>query len=349
MPANSQSGTPHLVSIQLLRTIAATAVVFEHAQQEATQSTASFLRIEFDFGIGVDIFFIISGFVMWLSSSHLFGISGGPPTFLKKRFQRVVPLYWLYTLAMLAAIIMLPGRLNNSETSPLMVLSSFLFFPYPNTLGDYTPVLALGWTLNYEIFFYALFGISLFFVRKQGFAVLCALIFGFVLIWSFTNGGPIQFWGRPIILEFLIGVCLARIYMSRGSRPSHQGFAILILAAFVACWLLDFSSSRLIRLGIASSLFSVAFIFFLPPRLSGSLSGIARWGGDSSYTLYLSHPFVLAIVKIIWRKLDEAGTHPWLYVWAATIICVFACYALYLLIERPLLKIWKRKPIARTA
>lgn len=344
MPADARNGTPHLVSVQLLRAIAAAAVVFEHAQAEAGQSVTGFQHINFDFGIGVDIFFIISGFVMWLSSAHLFGQPGGTLTFLKKRFQRVVPLYWLYTLGMLAAIMLLPDKLNNPDASPLMVLSSFLFFPYPNLIGEYTPVLALGWTLNYEMFFYALFAVALFFPRKFGLAVLAALILGFVALWTVTTSGPVLFWGRPIILEFLIGVLLARLYMAYGNRSNLALFIGCVALAFVAYYLLQASPSRLIRLGIPSAFFAAAFIFFLPTRLSGALSGIAKVGGDSSYTLYLSHPFTLAIVKIIWQRLDPAGAHPWAYVWSATLICVLAGYVLYLLIERPLLRLWKRKP-----
>ena len=346
---STQTHTPHLVSVQLLRAIAAAAVVFEHAQAEAGQTVAGFEHIPFDFGIGVDIFFIISGFVMWLSSAHLFGQPGGTATFLKKRFQRVVPLYWLYTLGMLAAIMLLPDKLNNPDTSPAMILSSFLFFPYPNMIGEYTPVLALGWTLNYEMFFYALFALALLVPRKYGLAVLSALILGFVALWAVTTSGPILFWGRPIILEFLIGVILARLNMEAGHRPNLILFAAFVLLAFAAYWLLQASPSRLIRLGIPATFFASAFIFFLPGRLSGALKGIAKVGGDSSYTLYLSHPFTLAIVKIIWTRLDPAGAHPWAYVWSATLICILAGYVLYLLIERPLLSLWKRKPTAQPA
>ncbi|MBA4490431.1 acyltransferase [Paracoccus sp. S1E-3] len=346
---STQTHTPHLVSVQLLRAIAAAAVVFEHAQAEAGQTVAGFEHIPFDFGIGVDIFFIISGFVMWLSSAHLFGQPGGTATFLKKRFQRVVPLYWLYTLGMLAAIALLPDKLNNPDASAPMILSSFLFFPYPNMIGEYTPVLALGWTLNYEMFFYALFAVALLFPRKFGFAVLAALILGFVALWAVTTSGPVLFWGRPIILEFLIGVILARLYTEGGHRPNLILFAAFVALAFVAYWLLQPSPSRLIRLGIPAAFFASAFIFFLPARLSGALKGIAKVGGDSSYTLYLSHPFTLAIVKIIWTRLDPAGAHPWAYVWWATLICILAAYVLYLLIERPLIGLWKRRPATQAA
>lgn len=349
MASSSQGATPHLVSVQLLRAIAATAVVFEHAMAEAGQSVDGFARIGFDFGIGVDIFFIISGFVMWLSSAHLYGSRGGTTLFLKKRFQRVVPLYWVYTLGMLAAILLLPEKLNNPDASPEMVLASFLFYPYPNAIGEYTPVLALGWTLNYEMFFYALFAISLLLPRRLGFAALAALIIGFVLLWTTVSGGPVLFWGRPIILEFLAGVVLARAFLAWGNRPSLPLFAASVAAAFVAYALLSPVTSRLVSLGIPSVIFASAFIFFLPARLGGALSGIARLGGDSSYTLYLSHPFTLAIVKIVWLRLDAGGSMPWLYVWAATMACVLAGYVLYLVIERPLLRLWKprRKPAAQ--
>ncbi|SDE88948.1 Peptidoglycan/LPS O-acetylase OafA/YrhL, contains acyltransferase and SGNH-hydrolase domains [Paracoccus isoporae] len=342
MAGSSQGATPHLVSVQLLRAIAASAVVFEHAMAEAGQSVDGFARIGFDFGIGVDIFFIISGFVMWLSSAHLYGRPGGPALFLKKRFQRVVPLYWVYTLGMLAAILLLPEKLNNPDASPEMVLASFLFYPFPNAIGEYTPVLALGWTLNYEMFFYALFAVSLILPRRLGFAALAALILGFVVVWTTVSGGPVLFWGRPIILEFLAGVLLARAFLAWGNRPSLLLFGLCVAAAFAAYALLSPLTSRVLALGLPSLIFASAFIFFLPAKLSGALSGVAKLGGDSSYTLYLSHPFTLAIVKIVWLRLDAGSSSPWLYVWAATIACVLAGYVLYLVIERPLMRLWKK-------
>lgn len=346
-PSSSQSaaGAPsaQLVSVQLLRAIAATTVVFGHAETEATQVLPGLAIIGFDFGIGVDIFFIISGFVMWLSSAHLFGQEGAPQTFARRRFLRVVPLYWFYTLGMLAAIALFPSKLNNADITLGMVVSSFLFYPLPNTLGLYSPVLALGWTLNYEMFFYALFTLALVFDRVRGFRVLAGLILGFVLVGFLVEAGPLAFWGQPIILEFLLGVLLGRAFQARGHRPSAAWFLAAMAAAGVSYALLSGFESRAIALGIPSGFFAVGFIFCLPGRLTYFLGGVARIGGDSSYSLYLSHPFALALVKIVWLRLDPGFAMPWGYVVAATAASVLAAYVLYLLIERPLLSVWRRE------
>lgn len=343
-----------LVSVQLLRAVAAATVVFGHAETEATQVLPGLRPIGFDFGIGVDIFFIISGFVMWLSSAHLFGRAGASWTFLRRRFLRVVPLYWLYTLGMLAAILLFPSKLNNAEISPGMVISSFLFFPMLNAHGTYNPVLALGWTLNYEMFFYALFAASLVFERLRGFRVLAGLILGFVLVGfalDVVPGGaaadravghePLAFWGEPIILEFLLGVLLARRFQARGHTPSAGWFLAAMAAAAVSYALLSGVESRVVSLGIPSGFFAAGFIFCLPERLDDFLSGVARIGGDSSYSLYLSHPFTLAIAKIVWLRLDPGFALPWGYVVASTLASVVAAYVLYLLVERPLLRFWR--------
>jgi exopolysaccharide production protein ExoZ len=343
MIVNSRKASPHLVSVQLLRAIAAATVVFGHAEAEAFQATSDFNLIGFDFGIGVDVFFIISGFVMWLSSSHLFGRPESPLVFLKKRFLRVVPLYWLYTVAMLAAIAIFPSKLNNPDITLEMIVSSFVFLPHPNTIGEYNPVLALGWTLNYEMFFYALFALSLLLERNKGFVTLCGLILGCVVLWKISGAGPIEFWGRPIILEFLIGVMMARLYQERGHTPNKYMFALCMAVAAISYALLSGSESRLIGLGIPSAFFAAGFIFFLPGRLNSLLSGIARVGGDSSYTLYLSHPFVLAIVKILWLEVDGGASMPWVYVGVATLACVLSGYVLYLVVERPMLRFWQGK------
>lgn len=338
------ASSAHLVSVQLLRAIAAITVVFGHAETEAVQVLPGFAPVGFNFGIGVDIFFIISGFVMYLSSAHLFGREGAPLTFARRRFLRVVPLYWFYTIGMLAAIALFPSKLNNADVTVGMVISSFLFYPLPNTQGNYSPVLALGWTLNYEMFFYALFAFSLMFDKVRGFRVLSGLILGFVLVGLVVREGPLVFWGQPIILEFLLGVLLARVFAACGPAPGRYGFLAAMAAAALSYVLLSGYETRAISLGIPSGFFAAGFIFCLPARLNRVLDGLARVGGDSSYSLYLSHPFTLAIVKILWLRLDPGFDMPWSYVVVSTLASVIVAYGLYLGIERPLLRVWRRSP-----
>jgi exopolysaccharide production protein ExoZ len=126
-----------LKSIQILRAAAALGVLLDHAGRWL--DVAPIVDIG---AAGVDLFFVISGFIMVYTSERLFGQTGAPQRFLARRIIRIVPLYW--TLTAFAALV--------------------LFGFGPNTLGSYLfipthrgPILTVGWTLNYEMMFYSLF------------------------------------------------------------------------------------------------------------------------------------------------------------------------------------------------
>lgn len=342
MPGTSERGGS-LVSIQLLRAIAAVVVVFGHAQTEAWQANSTFSPTRFDFGIGVDVFFIVSGFVMVISSRKLVGIAGAAGAFISKRLMRVVPLYWFYTCGMLLAIALFPSALNNAAASLPMILSSFLFLPFPNANGEYVPVLALGWTLNYEMFFYALFAIALLRRNPRWLEVLWLLIMAAMVLGAALPDTAFGFWGNPIIAEFLIGVFLAKFWLRSGSAPNAVTFALCLLTAGVLYLVLSpIQGLRLISHGIPSAVFSVGLIFFMPRSLERRGEGFARIVGDSSYSLYLSHPFVLAILGMVWGKVDPGFAQPWAYVAVATLASVAVGYASYILIEKPSLRLARR-------
>ena len=102
---------------------------------------------------GVDLFFVISGFIMVYSSEDLFGARGAWRTFLTRRLVRIVPLYWLTT----------------AITIPLMsltvdwqsLLGSYFFIPYRAPSNAIVPLHGVGWTLNLEMFFYVIFAAAI--------------------------------------------------------------------------------------------------------------------------------------------------------------------------------------------
>ena len=117
---------------------------------------------------GVDIFFVISGFIMVYASSRWFGSAQSPRVFLAHRIARIVPLYWATTMLYLAVVLFAPALLNSEYLAPGFVISSFLFIPAARPDGLVQPLYSLGWTLNYEMFFYALFAIAIAFPRRRG-------------------------------------------------------------------------------------------------------------------------------------------------------------------------------------
>ena len=141
---NLMPNTSKDYSIELLRFLAATAVVFVHIP-----------IVKFG-NIGVDIFFAISGFVMMLSTES------SSKNFFLKRIIRVAPTYYIFTLGVFFSALIAPSVLNNTTADFSQLVQSFLFVPFDkNGVGHY-PILFLGWTLNYEMYFYLLFALALF-------------------------------------------------------------------------------------------------------------------------------------------------------------------------------------------
>jgi exopolysaccharide production protein ExoZ len=146
-----------IYNIQILRAIAAYLVVFHHIQSHFVDnhSVAAVSNIGI---IGVDIFFVISGFIMILTTS---GEARSPLSFWRDRLVRIVPLYWLATFSLvgLSLIGLAPTGLHGWDLQDL--LASLLFIPEVRADGAGMPILFVGWTLNYEMFFYLLFGLAL--------------------------------------------------------------------------------------------------------------------------------------------------------------------------------------------
>ncbi|MBV8536835.1 MAG: acyltransferase, partial [Alphaproteobacteria bacterium] len=163
---SARSPTPVLnyVSIQILRGIAALLVVVCHAGVMAGDrfgAVGQHLLLRAG-AAGVDIFFPISGFVMVISSINLAGRPDGWWVFLERRIVRVVPLYWLATTLKLVMIVAVPSIALHAAVTTTHVLGSYFFVFVPNPNGGSMPLVPVGWTLNYEMFFYAVFAAALF-------------------------------------------------------------------------------------------------------------------------------------------------------------------------------------------
>ena len=149
-----------LDTVQGLRATAALLVVVNHSVltliEKAGHDTA-YQSVAWMLGsIGVKIFFLISGFIMTVAHHQDFGMHGAPTGFLRRRFMRIVPLYWLAT-----AVYVIKINFQGASTPVADVLRSTAFIPYVNHAGIMEPVYGLGWTLNYEMFFYTIYALSI--------------------------------------------------------------------------------------------------------------------------------------------------------------------------------------------
>ncbi|MBB3103666.1 acyltransferase family protein [Azomonas macrocytogenes] len=279
-----------LISLQALRALAAWLVVFHHVMQvffdfHADSAIGWFLAERG--AIGVDIFFVISGFVIYLSTLDK-DIPIG--RFLFYRAMRIMPAYWLYTA--LAALIIVYAH----EVMPIQdfavrhFLLSLFFIPAenPGGFGMY-PTLNVGWTLNYEMFFYLLFALSLTFPARLRPLLIAAAL---VLVSSVLARQEwlSNFYRNSIVYEFLFGIGVGICYRRGWIKPGlWLPLAVLALSA-TAIWHLD-RSARLLHWGVPSACI-VAACISLEPWLSKLRS--LKMLGDCSYSVYLVHVLVLS-------------------------------------------------------
>jgi exopolysaccharide production protein ExoZ len=147
-------------SLQILRAVAATSVVYFHIGRSPLAPIPSPIAVFGSFG--VDIFFVISGFVMAMVVAN----GHSARSFAIGRLTRIVPLYWILTTCLLLLAAVKPDLLIATTANLPNYLKSLFFIPYFKENGSLTPMLAVGWTLNYEMFFYLCIWISLVLVKR---------------------------------------------------------------------------------------------------------------------------------------------------------------------------------------
>lgn len=338
-----------LDSVQLLRAVAASMVVIGHLIGAATLKAdmlGSFAKPHFAGGAGVDIFFLISGFIMVYTSGRMFGSGRGARDFLIRRLVRIVPLYWLVTLLTLGLAVVAGNRLP----SLVATAASFLFFPIDTSgRGDgfAFPIVDLGWTLNYEMMFYLLFAAFIPWGRGRCVAAVSITLVALVAIGFFAMPGNVtlRFWMQPIILEFGAGMILAQLHL-RGRFALSAAARIALAAAAVALYLWDPFAlftlpttpngfTRIGSWGVASALILIAAISG-PTPLSGVFGKASVRLGDASYALYLLHPFVILVML----RVADHGLFSGSFATPLFILTGFAAAAIvsilfHLLVERP--------------
>jgi len=318
-----------LHTLQYLRAIAAIAVVYSHTVLQVD----SYEKLLPHFGdFGVDIFFVLSGFIMVYISKP----TDKPVSFMVNRIRRVVPLYWFFLFLMAAIMLFAPSLFKSSTFDTIALLKSLFFVPYFSTAdpGQIWPLVAPGWSLNYEMYFYLLFAISLLLSEKfRIWFVGAAITALFLLCQSGSQDSAINlFYGNAIVFEFLLGMLLAKAFKSGFRLSSAMGYA-LVIAGF-AILLLDLPINRIFSFGLPSTMIVTGALFCKMPE-----NKFCVMLGDSSYALYLCHIFTLGLCRILIPPfLGETLGSALVFVFLSLIICVVSGIVVHFLIDNWLLK-----------
>lgn len=291
-------------SVHALRGLAALLVVIHHIPQYLNSRIPEAPKFEHG-AAGVDIFFAISGFVMYATA---YKANGDWKSFLISRASRILPLYWFCTLVLGSSALLFPSLFKTFNTNLETLISSLLFLPVYNEEGQIRPLLQMGWTLHYEMLFYGATGVCLVLARRNAAwlsaAILTALAATLSLGGIVLNHTPLILLA-PIVSEFMFGVLIAHLATRQhlDSRPASTGLkATAIVGVPVALALIGSSIAagvsweRVIHWGLGGALLLLAGVIFEPlvrSHLFHLLGG--RFLGDVSYALYLTHGFALSI------------------------------------------------------
>jgi exopolysaccharide production protein ExoZ len=344
-----------LVSVQYARAAAALLVVTGHMSGFAAFHPIS----ESHFGgFGVDIFFVISGFIMWETSKDQ-----RPADFMLRRLSRIVPPYWFYTTLLVVVALAVPALTPNIELSIKALLGSYFFLPYTDQRGLLNPILLQGWTLNLEMYFYVIFALSLFIPSRLGRFLAVAVYFAIAILMGLGADGKwaiVTRFTSPIVIEFVFGMIVS-VAWNRWKIDSRLALAIFLSSAALLIYVDAYHLSgeiNFIAYGIPA-----AFLLFgllgMEDYLSKNRLPVLVAAGDASYSLYLSHPFILSLFHALFQRwgknhlgLDGVSLA---LVFAATaiIVAVAFAYASYLLLEKPaakfvLRKFSGRKPVGKS-
>ena len=325
--------------IQGLRALAAVAVALLHVADEAgalvgMPGQAPYRLVDaLPLEAGVDLFFVISGFVMVWSSWGSFGQVASVGPFVWRRLLRIVPLYWLLTAATVLVALAAPGLISDGAREGWgYVAASVVLLPWRRADGFVQPVLRLGWTLEYEMLFYAIVACALPLRRPLALAAILAGILALAIAGQSIpwNSAPPIFWTDPIVLEFGLGVVVA-IAARYGQRGGWSGLAVLV--AILLLLAVPGDHPRVVARGIPAALLVLCALSWR--RLPGWLLLL----GDASYALYLVHPFPMRAIRVAFGHMNvPAATAVPLYLVTTMAACLGLAVALHLLLEQPILR-----------
>ncbi len=323
-----------LVSIQHLRGVAILGVVVFHALQWAW--------IPFEPGqAGVELFFAVSGFVMWHTTA---GGQTRPAAFWARRAARVVPLYWLATLTALSVVLIWPGAIPNVVPGLWHVLLSLAFIPHPDPNGNPFPLLNPGWTLVYEAFFYLIFGACLLVPERRRAGAItaimaCVFLFGAVVVQRLYYYGA-----NAEMLIFVAGIWLAKAWRAK-TLPSRGTGMFMIAIGFIVLGVLTAlvyrpQLWRPVLFGVPAVLIMLGWLAVAADKKGIPELPWLKRIGDASYSIYLFHTLTApAVAKLFLHQ-------PWIFVPLDVAVSLGTGLVCHALVEKPLTR-WSRTLLAR--
>lgn len=320
-------------TIQALRLIAALLVAMTHATFYIQTRIDASTNV-WDVGSqGVQIFFVISGFVMALSSGLMTNKFVEWHNFILKRIIRIAPLYWIMNLIKLAMLSTIPGVLLAKPDIQNIILS-LLFIPSRNESEIIETFYGVGWTLNFEIFFYLLITIFLYF-KKLSINSLVLVLLLFICIGSFRedNWPAASYLFHLYLANFIWGLLIAKITSRINIDRPILGLALVIISSF---WIfINPLHPTMILWGIQYGVLVLGLVM-LESKLNGKIPKVILFGGEASFSIYLTHAMSGPVAVVMANKIGLHSLTSILLFTAALMLLVGA--ACFHFVEKPITK-----------
>jgi exopolysaccharide production protein ExoZ len=330
------------VGMDILRAIAAMMILLFHAHSIAERQAFSrdykiFSTPNFWYAC-IELFFVMSGFLMVHMSYEMYGQPGAWKAFLIRRVVRTPPLYYAYTIVVFSLFLILPN-LTDIPVTFARFINSLLFIPSSNP-----PIITIGWTLNYEVYFYILVGVGLFLRFPFGPMLTAGILVTAAILGQIymPQVEPFRLWTANILLDFVIGIIVAVMYY----RNFALGFCLRWLLFFSALVLLslpidvdDGTLARPLVFGTAVGLIvAVLTLRQSQPRFGAIETPLVNLGARA-YTIYLSHILILKLVEKVLFRYWQGPTAAYAYIVVGAVTVLIVSAVLYEVVERPLTKI----------
>lgn len=332
--------------IQYVRAIGALLVVLSHSagvlQQSAYFDKPLFNGILSGGAVGVNIFFVVSGFIITIVSLQTDAMKPSTKlsSYVSKRFTRIVPFLWLCILVYAALKFIGSGSLDWQT-----YVNAFFLWPF----GEVSPNVV--WTLRHEALFYAVFALA-FFIGKPKPYLLFIWCFAPIGVWAMGALGNewvvsneyIRFFFHSANLEFGCGVILGLAYQrwtklqKPPKLPAWTMWALLALASMLAYWT-DLAGLPFVALAIVSSF--VVLAGMMMPAPGGPASKLFRIMGDASYSIYLTHNLVFQIGGTLWIKALGKDSSPLAAIAILFCLAVLNGILIHYAVEKPLIKLFR--------
>lgn len=338
-------------SLQVWRGFAALAVAIYHTYLIIYQKTnvEIFKQVAIFGYLGVPFFFVLSGFIILKAHSKEIGTPNRASIYLQKRFTRVYPIYWICSTAYILGALVGLGDPDFSWKFWNIVEAYALVDFIP---GSESPPLKVAWTLFYEVQFYFIF-VLLILSRSIGQLALAAWVVAIVLGSAVLGVQSIitSYWNAAFFFGMGAFYLSERVSSSRWPWLMLLGGGILcaVFSRVPVLAIRDSNSPLIVPVCLGFSLLIAASVLFEKRRGGGSRS-IFTALGDASYAIYLVHSAAISVVVIVLKRSGLFHQIPASGTFALVLTAAVAAgFVVHWLVERPLLSLLTRKPIAQRA